>query len=118
LQIMDVLWRLERGTVEQVRASLPRRYRSAYNTIQTVLNRLVERGILARERQGSAYVYAPRLSEAQHLQQSITSTLAMASGEARQAVLASLVGTLDRKELSELRALAKRIAAERQGQSQ
>ncbi len=116
-QIMTVLWRLERGTVEEVRTALPRRYRSAYNTVQTVLNRLVERGVLDRERQGNAYVYAPLLSEAEHIQQSVTSTLAMASGPARQAVLANLVGSLDRKELSELRTLAKRIAAERERQS-
>ena len=116
-QIMAVLWRLERGTVEEVRAALPRRYRSAYNTIQTVLNRLVERGVLDRERQGNAYVYAPLLSEAEHLQQSVASTLAMASGPARQAVLANLVGTLDRKELAALRTLARRIGAAREGQS-
>lgn len=112
-QIMGVLWRLERGTVDEVRQALPSRYRSAYNTIQTVLNRLSERGLLARRREGNAYVYTPRVSEAEHLQQSIASSLAMASGQARQAVLASLVGGLDRKELSTLRQLAKQISAQR-----
>jgi predicted transcriptional regulator len=43
-QIMTVLWRLESGTVEQVRSGLPARYRGAYTTVQTVLNRLAERG--------------------------------------------------------------------------
>jgi predicted transcriptional regulator len=94
-QIMGVLWRLERGTVEEVRRALPPRYRSAYNTIQTVLNRLVGRGLLSRERHGSPYVYSPRVSEAEQLQQSIAGTLAMASGQARQVVLANLVGDLD-----------------------
>ncbi len=37
-QIMSALWRLEAGTVEQVRSALPTRYRSAYTTVQTVLN--------------------------------------------------------------------------------
>ena len=32
------------GTVEQVRGELPPRYQGAYNTVQTVLNRLAERG--------------------------------------------------------------------------
>ena len=32
LQIMGVLWHVGEGTVEQVRAALPPRYRSAYNT--------------------------------------------------------------------------------------
>lgn len=112
-QIMSALWRLEHGTVEEVRQALPPRYRSAYNTIQTVLNRLSERRLLSRERHGNAYVYRPRVSEAEHLQQSIASSLAMASGQARQAVLANLVGDLDGEELSTLRQLAKRISDER-----
>lgn len=115
-QIMAVLWRLEHGTVDEVRQALPPRYRSAHNTIQTVLNRLSERGLLSRRREGNAYVYTPRISEAEHLQQSIASSLAMASGPARQVVLASLVGDLDRKELSTLRQLAKQISAQRREQ--
>ena len=49
IQVMEALWRLGDGTVEQVREALPPRYRGAYNTIQTVLNRLVDRGLLSRE---------------------------------------------------------------------
>jgi predicted transcriptional regulator len=43
---MSVAWRLVGGTVEHVRAPLPPRYRGAYNTIQTVLTRLAEHGLL------------------------------------------------------------------------
>lgn len=49
-QVMAALWRLGSGTVDQVRDALPARYRSAYTTVQTVLNRLAERGLLDRER--------------------------------------------------------------------
>lgn len=108
-QIMPVLWRLGSGTVEQVRAALPARYRSAYNTVQTVLNRLAERGMLARERNGNAYVYRPLVSEADYLSRSIETTLAGASSEARQIALAQLVGGLGSDELDELREVASRI---------
>jgi predicted transcriptional regulator len=113
-QILPVLWRLGEGTVEQVRAALPTRYRSAYNTVQTVLNRLAERGLLARERQGLAYVYRPRVTEAEYLSRSIETTLAGASTEARQAALARLVGGLDQRELTALRNLARDIDRRRQ----
>jgi predicted transcriptional regulator len=106
-QIMPTLWRLGAGTVEQVRAALPRRYQSAYTTVQTVLNRLAERGLLSRERKGQTIVYRPRISEAEYLSQSIGQTLSSASLEARQAVLAGLVGDLNQTELSELQQLAK-----------
>lgn len=108
-QIMPALWRLGEATVEQVRAALPSRYRSAYTTVQTVLNRLAERGLLARSRtgEGGAIVYRPRLSEAEFLGRSIDTALSGASREARQAVLAQLVGRLDREELTELQHLAR-----------
>ena len=112
-QIMTALWRLGEGTVPEVRAALPVRCRSAYTTVQTVLNRLAGRGLLAREKQGKQIVYRPRLSEADYLSRSIETTLAGASTEARQAVLAGLVGGLDKAELSELQTLAKEVARRR-----
>ena len=114
-QLMAVVWRLGEATVEQVRSNLPSRYRSAYTTVQTVLNRLAERGLLKRARQGNAIVYSPRLSEAEYVSRSIETTLAGASSEARQAVLAHLVGSLDGSELAELRKLARRSKEQRKG---
>ena len=110
---MTALWRLGHGTVPDVRAALPARYRSAYTTVQTVLNRLAERGLLTRTKSGKQIIYKPRVSEADYLARSIETTLAGASTEARQAVLASLVGRLDKSELSELQALAKEIGGKR-----
>ena len=51
-QIMTAIWRLQDGTVEQVRQALPAHHQGAYNTVQTVLNRLAERGLLSRRREG------------------------------------------------------------------
>jgi predicted transcriptional regulator len=117
IQLMGVVWRLGEATVEQVRSNLPSRYRSAYTTVQTVLNRLAERGLLKRERRGNAIVYSPRLSEAEYVQRSVETTLAGASSEARQAVLARLVGSLDGSELAELRKLASRNKDQRRGRT-
>lgn len=103
VQIMSALWRIGSGTVEDVRTALPRRYRSAYNTVQTVLNRLGERGLLERERRGAAYVYRPALSESEYLTRTIRHALAGASIEARQTALANLVGELDESELETVR---------------
>jgi predicted transcriptional regulator len=112
-QIMSAMWRLGSGTVEQVRAALPPRYRGAYNTIQTVLNRLAERGLLSRHKAGNAIEYRPRLSEADYLSRSISQTLAAASMDARQAALAQLIGGLDKHELADLQQLAREMSAKR-----
>lgn len=113
-QIMGALWRIGSGTVEQVRNALPPRYRGAYNTTQTVLNRLADRGFLARARTGQAYVYRPKLTEAEYLSRSIERTLASASAGARQAALAQLIGGLEEAELEDLQRLAE-AADQRRG---
>lgn len=110
---MAALWRLESGTVEQVRAALPSRYRGAYTTVQTVLNRLAERGFLTRKRSGQAIVYRPKLSEAQYLSRTIEQTLASASPDARQAALAQLISGLRASERDDLRRLTDEVDAAR-----
>ena len=112
-QIMGALWRLGAGTVEQVRAELPSRYRGAYTTVQTVLNRLAERGLLDRAREGRGIVYRPAMSEAEYLSGTIRRTLAGASSDARQAALASILGGLGPDELSNLQELAQEAQAQR-----
>ena len=112
-QIMSALWRLGNGTVEQVRSALPPRYRGAYNTIQTVLNRLAERGLLSRRKVGNAIEYRPVLSEAEYLSRSISQTLAAASMDARQAALARLIGALDKDELADVQQLAREMGRKR-----
>jgi predicted transcriptional regulator len=112
-QLMAAMWRLGAGTVEQVRAELPPRYQGAYTTVQTVLNRLAERGLLSRHRVGNAIEYRPKISEADYLSRSIARTLAGASSDARQAALARLIADLDKSELSELRKMAADVARKR-----
>jgi predicted transcriptional regulator len=113
IQIMAALWRIESGTVDDVRMALPGRYRSAYNTVQTVLNRLRDRGLLRRDRRGAAYVYTPAVSEAEYLTRSIKQSLAGASSDARETALAQLIGGLDASELAALRKRGKEAARRR-----
>jgi predicted transcriptional regulator len=113
IEIMAALWRIESGTVEDVRMALPARYRSAYNTVQTVLNRLNDRGLVRRERRGPAYAYSPAISEADYLTRTIRQSLAGASSGARETALAQLIGSLDESELASLRERGKEVARRR-----
>jgi predicted transcriptional regulator len=115
-QIMTALWRIDAGTVEQVRGALPPRYRGAYTTVQAVLNRLAKRGLLTRDRAGQTIVYRPKLTEAQYLSRSIHSTLAAASPDARHAALAQLIGGLQHDELADLQRLADEVKGAREDQ--
>jgi BlaI family transcriptional regulator, penicillinase repressor len=112
-QVMAAVWRLGRATVEQVRSALPPRYRGAYNTVQTVLNRLADRKLLSRHKVGNSFEYRARVPEAEYLARSIAQTLAGASMAAREAALAQLIGGLDDDELSDLRQLAREMNEKR-----
>jgi predicted transcriptional regulator len=111
-QIMTILWRVGQATVEQTREELPVEARGAYTTVQTVLNRLADRGLLARKRIGRGFVYEPTMTEQEYLLGSISRTLGSASADARRAALAELVGGFDEDELAELRRLRSSIDAD------
>jgi predicted transcriptional regulator len=108
-EIMSTVWELGEATVEDVRRKQPRGRRRAYTTLQTVMNRLVERGLLDRERRGRGYVYRARYNEAAYFARRIKDDLAAASPAARREALHSLVGELDPDELDDVTRYANRI---------
>jgi predicted transcriptional regulator len=112
-EVMRIVWELGEATVDHVRAAQPRRRRCAYNTIQTVLNRLHERDLLTRERRGKAFVYKAAYAESELVARAIGDRLADASTDARRAALLHLVEALDPDELDDVARLANRIRRER-----
>jgi len=107
--IMRVLWNAESASVEEVRQGLPPSKRGAYTTVQTVLNRLAERGLVKRNDQARAIRYSARFSEADYLSRSLRQTLNAASPQARRTALAGLVDDLKPEELEEARAIVDRL---------
>jgi predicted transcriptional regulator len=102
-EIMRVLWHTPSASVEAVRAAIPESRRSGYNTVQTVLNRLADRGLVNRIRNGRAFSYSAAVSEADYLSKSMDNLLSGASTEARQAALANLAELLPDAEFDALR---------------
>lgn len=114
-EVLETVWKLGRATVEEVRIEQPERRRSAYTTVQTVMNRLVERGLLERTREGKAFVYSAQLDESEYLARSIGDRLEGGSPGARKAALVSLVEGLGAEELDEVLRYANRIKRQRRG---
>ncbi len=59
LRIMDVVWTLGEASVREVTDELNRQEPVAYNTVQTMLGILAEKGYLSHHKQGRAFVYEP-----------------------------------------------------------
>jgi len=74
-----------------------------------VMNRLVEHGLLTRERQGRAYTYRASQDEADFLSGAIGDRLAHASPRARRSVLINLLGDLQPEDLDEVARFTRRI---------
>ena len=56
-QIMEILYRRRRATVEDIRAELPDA--SSPSSVRKLLDIMIERGLLGREYDGPRYVYYP-----------------------------------------------------------
>jgi len=111
---MAAIWKLGEATVDDVRDQRPPSRRSAYNTVQTVMNRLLDRGLLTRQRRGKAFVYRARYDQPQLIAMAIRDQLAAASPDTRRAALLNLVGELAPEEVDELARQANRIRRARE----
>ena len=56
-QIMEILYRRRRATVEDIRAELPDA--SSPSSVRKLLDIMIERGLLGREYDGPRYIYYP-----------------------------------------------------------
>lgn len=59
---MTALWRLQEGTVRDIRDALSERRPRAYTTIMTIMDRLARKQIVSRHRSGRAWRYQAKLS--------------------------------------------------------
>lgn len=109
VEIMKVLWTRSGSSVEGVRSALPASKRGAYNTVQTVLNRLTERGLVTRRKEGRMMVYEAAVTEADYVSGSLHQALDGASETARKTALLQLVEVLSADERAELGELAREI---------
>ncbi|MFP3918823.1 BlaI/MecI/CopY family transcriptional regulator [Lysinibacillus telephonicus] len=58
-KIMDILWDNEQMTIKEVQSVLEKEKSTNFNTVMTVMNRLVEKGILDRKVVGRSSYYNP-----------------------------------------------------------
>ncbi|QFF97855.1 BlaI/MecI/CopY family transcriptional regulator [Psychrobacillus glaciei] len=58
-KIMDILWNDVEMTIKDVQQVLDREKLTNFNTVMTVMNRLVEKGILQKRVEGRSFLYQP-----------------------------------------------------------
>lgn len=105
--VMELLWREPKLTVCQVEERLQQRRQIAHTTVLTTLDRMHRKGYLTREKQGKAFVYAPRYSREEFERGLTQEVLGALLGQFTQPALSTFVDLIaaDESRLDELEAL-------------
>jgi len=110
LEIMDVVWRLEQATVQDVCDALSRPL--AYTTVMTTLS-LLERKkkVLERSKRGRAYVYRPVVSREEVSRSLLDDLKQVLFGDSLPSLVLNLVeeGKLSEADLEALRKALNRV---------
>ena len=110
-QIMEILYRRRRATVEEIRSELPDA--PSPSSVRKLLDIMIERGLLAREYDGPRYVYSPaaRPEEASRsaLKQLMRTFFNNSPGSAIAALLDMTSTPLSAAEYRRLSSLLKRV---------
>lgn len=83
LQLMDILWALGHAAVREVQEAIPEKRRPAYTTVQTILNRLEEKGVVRKVRKiGNAWIFEPAINRKRTHERLIDDLLDLLGGSA------------------------------------
>ncbi len=110
LRIMQVLWSLGTGSVNDVRDKLSNGEDLAYNTVQTMLNVLCRKGRAKRKLSGRAYIYRAAAEKEATVRQAVCDLVERMFGGSPEELVMSLIKTrqVDPKKIAEL---SRRLAA-------
>lgn len=115
-KIMNAVWALEEPTVQDVVQRLGKR--ANYKTVMTVMNRLVEKGLLERHKVSRAFVYLPRYTREALMERLSRQVLDGLIADFGPTVLAQFVDAVEETDHARLVELAKIVEGKLTGKSQ
>jgi predicted transcriptional regulator len=87
-EILETLYRIEKGFVKDVIAALPDENKPAYNTVSTLIRRLENKGYVGYEEFGSTYRYYPLVPAKEYQQQGLSKIVDTFFGSSYKSVVA------------------------------
>ncbi|WP_372367920.1 BlaI/MecI/CopY family transcriptional regulator [Candidatus Uabimicrobium sp. HlEnr_7] len=106
--VMKVCWKKKQVTARNVYEATLKQKKWEYQTVKTMLDRLIKKGYLQREKFGPVYIYSPVISQKQSVRQAVESFVGMALDNTIIPIVAHFV---DRQKLTqdEVKSLKKLI---------
>lgn len=106
--VMEVLWRRGQASIREVWDTVKGRRPITFNTVMTVMNRLVEKGLLRREDGRGHYRYRPRMDRETllaHVSRDVVEALVEEFGDIAVAQFVAVLREADPEQLKTLRRL-------------
>jgi predicted transcriptional regulator len=109
-EILRLVWELNEATVQQIRDQLPSDRSLAYNTVQTLLSRLEQKGYLKHHLEGRAHVYAPSIKRKEVIKTTVSDFLSRLFGGDPKPLVQFLAddGKIDEEDIKRLRELIRK----------
>lgn len=109
-EILRLVWQLNEATVQQIRDRLPADRSLAYNTVQTLLCRLEQKGYLKHREEGRAHVFSPLVEPQQVIRTTVRDFLGRLFGGDPKPLVQFLAedGKIDEADIKRLRELIKK----------
>jgi predicted transcriptional regulator len=102
IQVLECLWQKDSLTAAEAHAILGKRRGISSNTVQSTLERLYRKGILAREKEQRAYRYTPQIQRETLLAELIADLVARLGGQQPATTLAAFINAAERLDASAL----------------
>jgi predicted transcriptional regulator len=110
-QVLQYLWTVKGANAKQVHCVITKLRGGSHNTTQSTLERLFKKGLLAREKQGHAYVYRTQVEREDliaTLIRSVTGNFVEEGESSMVAAFSCVSAELDEAQLDELEQLIER----------
>ncbi len=106
-EILRLVWQLKEATVQEIRDQLPADRTLAYNTVQTLLGRLEQKGYLKHRDKGRAHVFSPLVEPQEVIKTTVRDFLGRLFGGDPKPLVQFLAedGKIDEEDIKRLRQL-------------
>ena len=111
--VLAKLWELGVASVRELHEQLGQRERLVYTTTAKVVDRLREKGLIQRQRDGRAFIYRPRVAREEVESAGARNAVSRLFGAAPHAAVAALVEAVDAVDPGLLDELERVVAARR-----
>ena len=111
LRLMDVLWRKQKATVQQLLEALPSSPSLAYNSVLTTTRILEKKGYVRHVKDGRAHVYVPLVQRKEATRSEIRHLIQRFFGNSHELLVLNILedNSIDTAELKRLRQLIDQV---------